>query len=285
MWENFYYNILIKPKFWFYISISLFFILYKDLWFVFFATIIFLLITIIELFYAKKSIWYILLYWPIFFLNSLNIEINRFILTIFLLLIIILLKILDSLIFRNEKSNEKQLSFSNKKKQLFFNIFFIILMYLWSYSIYNLGCYEPAGCWILFIFSRWTIFAWIFYLVLIRYIFSLHHRSKKDKTENKNYKINNLIKNIDIDNYEHITLKCNNWKKYIVKLSNLMKIIKYILDKTQKTEFKPNELKNTFNYAIDNYKSNISEENYKKVLKSLEKFVELWWKVEIKYKN
>ncbi len=260
-------------KFSLYILVSILGALYVSFPLLFLAMIIFSWFTIKKLFYNKKSVLYILLYIPLYiiFLGWLR---TIFSFIIFLLLIVILLSLLDDLVF-----------WKSKERLNYFIVLFVILICLFLYFVSKWECNDPAWCWILFILFRWIIFTWILYLVLIKYIFSIVQNTNKNSIGNHNHKINKLIKDINIENYKQVKLICNDWNTYIVKLKNLMKIIKYILDKTWKTQFKPKELEKTFSYAVANYKTNLSEEGYKKVLKSLEKFVELWGKVEVEYKN
>ena len=105
-------------------------------------------------------------------------------------------------------------------------------------------------------------------------------QTKKEEEEN-NFIINKEIKNIDVSDIKSVKFNFNNWKSIRIRAENLIKISKLVVDKFDwKTNFSPNELSETFEFIKQNYKTELSKDNYKKILEIMKKFVEFWWKVE-----
>lgn len=71
----------------------------------------------------------------------------------------------------------------------------------------------------------------------------------------ENNTINQKISDIDISKIDSITLAANSWEKIKINTPNFNKIIVLLIKKAWKTEFAPNELKNTYNLVIENYQT------------------------------
>ena len=93
--------------------------------------------------------------------------------------------------------------------------------------------------------------------------------------------INQSIKNIDVSNYKSVKISINNWKTVQIRAVNLIKISKLITSTHKKTNFSPNELSDTAEYIKENYKSELSKNNYDKVISILDNFIKEWWEVEL----
>jgi hypothetical protein len=71
------------------------------------------------------------------------------------------------------------------------------------------------------------------------------------------------------------------WRNIKIRAVNLIKIVKLIIDNFDwKTSFKPLELKKVYEYVKDNYKSDLSKDNYDKIIEILDWFVMNGWDVK-----
>lgn len=104
---------------------------------------------------------------------------------------------------------------------------------------------------------------------------------KKDKIIKKEFAINKKIENIDISNIKMIEFDFA-WKKIKIRAVNLIKIVKLVIDNyAEKTKFKPKELLETYKYIKENFKSELSRENYNKIVEIMEEFVNVWGEIKI----
>ena len=101
-----------------------------------------------------------------------------------------------------------------------------------------------------------------------------------NSTKKQDFLINQEIKNIDISKYKWVKFIFNNWKSISIRSKNLIKIAKLVTNNNKKTIFEKNELKITYDYVVNNYKTELSKANYKKILEIMEKFVEFWGEVK-----
>lgn len=97
--------------------------------------------------------------------------------------------------------------------------------------------------------------------------------------------INQKIENIDISDIESIKLVANDYKTIQIKSENFYRVVKMILENTNKTSFEPNELESIYQYILANYETSLWEETYKKIQEILSIFVKNWGKVEVIYKQ
>lgn len=100
------------------------------------------------------------------------------------------------------------------------------------------------------------------------------------KTNEKSFVINEKIENIDIWNIKSVEFIFA-WRNVRIRAVNLIKIVKLIIDNFGwKTSFKPLELKKVMVYIKDNYKSELSKDNYDKIIEILDWFVINGWDVK-----
>ncbi|MDD4530492.1 MAG: DUF2339 domain-containing protein [Candidatus Gracilibacteria bacterium] len=96
----------------------------------------------------------------------------------------------------------------------------------------------------------------------------------KETVENnkEEFLVNKKIKDIDIGDTKTITFEIGE-RKIIIKSVNLIKFGKLLCGEFGKQEFKPKELEQIYTYTIKNYKTTLSEEDYKKIMVILKEFV------------
>lgn len=94
--------------------------------------------------------------------------------------------------------------------------------------------------------------------------------------------VNQHIENINISDIVSVKFYPNKGKVFISKAQNLKKIVKLILEEKPSGNFSANELLDTYNYLIENYKTSLSKRDFNLLNWSIYNFVKNWWKVEIK---
>ena len=103
--------------------------------------------------------------------------------------------------------------------------------------------------------------------------------NKKEVKETK-FIINDEIKNIDVSNIKTVKFSFSNWKNISIRAVNLIKISKLIVRELDwKTKFEKWDLSDIYEYVKNNYKSELSKDNYDKIIVIIEKFVLLGWEV------
>lgn len=109
---------------------------------------------------------------------------------------------------------------------------------------------------------------------------------QEENIENESHKhvINEKIKDIDVSDIESVLFKKNDGKNFTIKSKNLFKIVVYIVHHLGKNQFKPWELEEIYSNVVNNYTSELSETDYKKVLWVIKDFVKVWGSVEINKK-
>jgi len=101
------------------------------------------------------------------------------------------------------------------------------------------------------------------------------------KKESKNYKINQSIKDINVDDIQSVKLSFSSWKVTRIRSLNLLKIVKMALDNFWKNDFEKWELKDIYDFVQDNYKSELNKRDYDKILSIFSDFVKEWGSVEL----
>ncbi len=91
--------------------------------------------------------------------------------------------------------------------------------------------------------------------------------------------INEKISEVDIGDITLVTFTMNSGKSIKIKSKNLIKIAKLVEKKMGKNAFEKEELKNVYNYILDNYRSELNATDYKKVTDIMKEFVEVGGKV------
>lgn len=108
--------------------------------------------------------------------------------------------------------------------------------------------------------------------------------TKTVSEEKSEININETIKNIDVSDIESVKFNGNNKKNFTIKSKNLFKIVVMITTSLKKTSFKAGELQEIYDTVVQNYTSELSEADYKKVLWVIKDFVEVGGNVEINKK-
>lgn len=99
--------------------------------------------------------------------------------------------------------------------------------------------------------------------------------------ENKESLINKDLDKIDLWDKKSITFSFNDWKKIKIRAKNLIKMWLIVTSRAWKNTFNKWELKTTFDYIKKNYKSELSKNDYEKIIWIIENFIEIWGSVEI----
>ena len=94
--------------------------------------------------------------------------------------------------------------------------------------------------------------------------------------------VNKHIEEIDISDIDSVKFYPNKWKNFSSKAKNLKKIVRMILEEKPCGTFAPNELLDTYNYIVNNYKSELSKRDFDMINWAIQDFVQQGWKVEIK---
>ncbi len=110
---------------------------------------------------------------------------------------------------------------------------------------------------------------------------SKNNVSKQNVSNNDSFIINRQIKDIEIWNTKSVQLIFKN-KKINLRAVNLIKIVKLVINTyNDKTIFAAGELNDVYNYIKDNYKSDLSRDNYNKIITILERFIKEWWEIKL----
>lgn len=108
-------------------------------------------------------------------------------------------------------------------------------------------------------------------------------KNQSEKTvDNKSDKINTRINDIDVSNIESVKFYPNWDKAFSSKAKNLKKIVVLILNGKDSYDFSPNELIETYDFIIENYKSDLTKRDFDMINGAIHDFVTMWGKVEIK---
>jgi hypothetical protein len=85
---------------------------------------------------------------------------------------------------------------------------------------------------------------------------------------------------VEIWDISTVIFELSNWKRYMIRSKNLIKISKLIENNFGKSEFAAWELLKYYTFVINNYKSELSEADYAKVLWVMREFVDVGWSVK-----
>ena len=112
-------------------------------------------------------------------------------------------------------------------------------------------------------------------------------KSSNDKSEIKSewqsdlsFLVNQRIKDIDVSEYRWIKFYINEWSNFEIRAENVIKIIKMVTNDFKDNSFEKWELKDTYEFVIKNYKTELSKATYDKIIIVLSQFVEEWWRIE-----
>ncbi len=92
--------------------------------------------------------------------------------------------------------------------------------------------------------------------------------------------VNESIKDVEIGDTTNVIFELSNWKRYMIRSKNLIKIARLVVLKFWKSEFAPGELEKYYIFIKDNYKSELSDVEYGKILSTMREFAEIWWTVK-----
>lgn len=95
------------------------------------------------------------------------------------------------------------------------------------------------------------------------------------------HSVNKKIKDIDVSEFKSVKFKINNWEIIQIRTLNLLRISKLIIVSNNKNVFKEWELAKTYEFIVKNYKTDLTKNNYDKILKIIGEFVEKGWEVEL----
>ncbi|MDD5770348.1 MAG: DUF2339 domain-containing protein, partial [Candidatus Gracilibacteria bacterium] len=104
---------------------------------------------------------------------------------------------------------------------------------------------------------------------------------KSSQVKKSEININEKIENIDVSNIENLKFILLNGKKFSIKSKNLFKVVILIINNLGKSSFEAEELENIYNTIVNNYKTNLNESDYKKLLGVIKEFVDIGGKVEV----
>jgi hypothetical protein len=134
-----------------------------------------------------------------------------------------------------------------------------------------------------------TKFFWIalFYGIIDSFL-NIKHRYKsrnnyeyQDKIHDQSKQIMIFLNQIDTSNVESVTFILANQTEYTFINDNLIKIALYFTQKSGKTQFMPNELKNYFDYFYHYYDAGTMIDEFIEITNKLRIFVKMWWVITI----
>lgn len=175
-------------------------------------------------------------------------------------------------------------------------ILWIILIFITIIKIifYDMAEMETNNKVIVLMIVWWLLLLFSYFIHKNWWLKSQPIESKKPKknieiitqvVEEKKYNINESIKNIDISNIESIKFDLNNKKSFNIKSKNLFKIVISITNNLWKTSFKAHELEYIYANVINNYKSELNQNDYNKLIWIIKEFIDVWGSVYINKKE
>ncbi len=96
--------------------------------------------------------------------------------------------------------------------------------------------------------------------------------------------LNDYLSKVNTSSIDSIIFHHNNGKSYKIGLESIKQIAVYINQKSWKTQFSPNELKEEQDFLLANYKTNLSEADYTLLVNNLSEWVAGGGSFEIVYK-
>ncbi|MDD2871931.1 MAG: DUF2339 domain-containing protein [Candidatus Gracilibacteria bacterium] len=109
--------------------------------------------------------------------------------------------------------------------------------------------------------------------------------STNKKPQNITKIINKKIEKIDVSDIRGIKFYINGGDTVEIRAENLIKIVKLITNDFTDTKFEKGELVDTYNYVLENFKSDLSKATYDKILLVLNQFIEQGGEVDAIYKK
>lgn len=94
-----------------------------------------------------------------------------------------------------------------------------------------------------------------------------------------------MIGYIDSSDIIWVNFTETSWRKYSITLESIKRIAVYIQGKLKKTTFNENELSLESEFFFKNFDSNLPEEQYQILEKSLRNWVKHWWSFSIEFRG
>lgn len=95
------------------------------------------------------------------------------------------------------------------------------------------------------------------------------------------WELEKILKETSVENIHSLQFFPNNEESFSIKNENIIKMSVYISEKLQKTEFWPAELENAFHFLINNFHTNLPENEYRNLTEKLNLFIKNGGKIEI----
>jgi hypothetical protein len=105
--------------------------------------------------------------------------------------------------------------------------------------------------------------------------------SEDSSKEKKVTLINNDLDKIDLWDKKSINFIYSDGRKVKIRAKNLVKMWMIVVKQAWKNTFEKWELKETYDYIKNNYKSELTKKDYDKIIEIIESFIQTWWKIEI----
>ncbi len=90
-----------------------------------------------------------------------------------------------------------------------------------------------------------------------------------------------ILAKTDISNIDSIEFTTKDGLSFTIKNENIIKMSVYISEQLKKTEFWPGELTNAFHFLINNFHTDLPENEYKSLTEKVTLFIEKWGTIEI----
>lgn len=99
--------------------------------------------------------------------------------------------------------------------------------------------------------------------------------------ESHNFLVNKKIENLNVWDKKAVIFLFHDGKKIKIVSINLLKISMKIVEQFWKNIFEKWELRKTYNFIKDNYKSDLNNSDYEQIINIIERFVNEWWEIQI----
>ncbi len=104
---------------------------------------------------------------------------------------------------------------------------------------------------------------------------------KKEQQKTGDFKVNKDLDKFDIQDKKIISFIFDDWKIIKIRAKNLIKMWMIVIKQSWKNHFEKWELRDTYKFVKNNYKSELSKKDYDRIIEIIENFIEIWWKIEI----
>lgn len=169
---------------------------------------------------------------------------------------------------------------------------------LWLYLLFwTLGKIFLHDLWVWFDNALFRVFAlmiiWALMFIIsslyskkygnnLKWEFNLSNLQNPHPKATDIFPLNQKIEKINIDGISSIKFQVNWDTAFTTKAKNLLRIVKFVTENTQKYDFEAGELLDTYNYIVKNYHSQLNKRDIETIQNAIKNFVDKGWKVEIK---